>query len=59
MEQQTIKPLARLIKKERKVAKQLRQALKSQDMEKVPELSAKHRELTGKIHALLPPPVEP
>jgi hypothetical protein len=58
MERKDIKTLARLIKKERKVGKQLRQALRS-DLEKVPELSAKHRALTGEIHELLPPATEP
>lgn len=59
MEQHNIKTLARLIKKERKVAKRLRRALQTFDLKKVPELRAKHRELTSKIHELLPPPVEP
>jgi hypothetical protein len=58
MERKDIKTLARLIKKERKVGKQFRQALLSGDLEKVPELSAKHRELTREIHELLPPATE-
>ncbi|MGZ8784427.1 MAG: hypothetical protein ACXW1Y_02540 [Acidimicrobiia bacterium] len=59
MERKDIKALVRLIKKERKVGKLLRQALLSGDVEKVPELSAKHRELIGEIHELLPPAIEP
>ena len=59
MERKDIKTLVRLIKKERKVGKLLRQALLSLELEKVPELSAKHRELTGEIHELLPPVTEP
>jgi hypothetical protein len=54
MERKDIKALVRLIKKERKVGKQLLQALRS-DLEKVPQLSAKHRELTDEIQELLPP----
>lgn len=54
MEQQEIKPLARLIKKERKVGKRLRKALTSEELDKVPELAAKFRELTSKINELLP-----
>ncbi len=59
MERKDIKTLVRLIKKERKVGKLLRQALLSGDLEKVSELSAKHRELAGEIHELLPPATEP
>ncbi|MGZ5384004.1 MAG: hypothetical protein ACXW15_04435 [Acidimicrobiia bacterium] len=59
MEQQDIKPLVRLIKKERKVGKRLRKALKSQELDKVPELVAKHRELADKINQLLPSATEP
>ena len=54
MEQQEIKPLARLIKKQRKVGKRLRKALTSEELDKVPELAAKFRELTNKINELLP-----
>jgi hypothetical protein len=59
MEQQDIKPLARLIKRERKVGKQLRKALKSQELDKVPELVAKYRGLADKINQLLPSATEP
>jgi hypothetical protein len=59
MERKDIKTLVRLIKKERKVGKLLRQALLSGELEKVPELSAKHQELTREIHELLPPATEP
>ncbi len=50
--------LVRLIKKERKVDKQLLQALRS-DPEKVPQLSAKRRALTHEIDELLPPATDP
>ena len=58
MEQKNIRALARLIKKERKVGKQLLQALRS-DLEKVPQLSVKHRELTRQMDELLPPAIDP
>ncbi len=58
MERKDIKALTRLIKKERKVGKQLLQALRS-DLEKVPRLSVKHRELTHEIQELLSPATDP
>jgi uncharacterized protein involved in exopolysaccharide biosynthesis len=58
MERKDIKALTRLIKKERKVGKQLRQALRS-DLEKVPQLSVKYRALTRQMDELLPPATDP
>lgn len=59
MERKEIKTLARALKKERKVGKELRKALKSKDAEKVAGLSASFRELTREIDQLLPPEPDP
>lgn len=54
MEQRNTKPLTRLLKKRRKVDKQLLRAFRSGDLERVPELSARLRKLTREIEELLP-----
>ena len=58
MERKDIKTLVRLIKKRRKVDKQLLQALRS-DLEKVPQLSVKLRAFTQEIDELLPSATDP
>ena len=58
MERKDIKTLVRLIKKRRKVDKQLLQALRS-DLEEVPQLSVKLRALTQEIDELLPSATDP
>jgi hypothetical protein len=59
VEQQNTKPLFQLIKKRKKVDKQLLRAFRSGDLERVPELNARLRKLTLEIEELLPPATDP